>query len=529
MKKDVLNIAFIHMNVSYGDVEKNSRVLIDLNQKAATSGADLILNTEMATTGFSFDSRDEIGPLIMASQKQVLDSLSALARRYRTPICVGLPECDPATGIFYNSAFLLGPEGDPVCRRRKITAEPKWACPGEVRQEDTWDAPWGRVGLMICSETYYGLLARTMALKDVDLILVPSNWPAGNMDVRRLWQARALENGFYLAGANRAGRDRRMDCHTAYTCLFDPWGRTILADSRPDAHIFKAGLPLVKGRIPDQKRRSILQTRQPERYHYLYVDLRAADNMTDLYYDIPRPGELAVHCFSFPPPVDLNVDALVETIQSVGDDRPGLAVLPLIMDNPGNEKKVQILAELTGSAVAASLGQGDDAEKIIFHAAGQSRLFPAGSPDHEVASGGPFIVDYGPARVGLSTMNDFIHPELAVAMSKRGCDLAVVSGDGINPDHRSVLAVKSLEKLNVAAAGGRGAHIWTPPIGHNHWSETSDPDLCSAVIDTNSTRKKHFQDRIDFELLFNTVAPPSSGEVKQPISSGNRPRIRGLA
>lgn len=54
---DGLKVALVHASVDWGEKEKNLARLLDLNEEAAGAGARVILNTEMATTGYSFASR----------------------------------------------------------------------------------------------------------------------------------------------------------------------------------------------------------------------------------------------------------------------------------------------------------------------------------------------------------------------------------------------------------------------------------------------------------------------------------------
>ena len=88
------------------------------------------------------------------------------------------------------------------------------------------------MGILVCSYTYYGLFARSMALKGVDFLWVPANWPPVGIDALEVWNARVLENGFFLAACNRTGKDRVMDCRGAVSCVYAP----IYSAKRVDDH-----------------------------------------------------------------------------------------------------------------------------------------------------------------------------------------------------------------------------------------------------------------------------------------------------
>lgn len=174
-----LKMALVHWPVAHGQGEANRREILRLNRRAAQLGARVIVNTEMALSGYGYDSRQEIAPVLESADGQTIEELAALAREFGLYLALGMAERDSLTEAYHNSAVLLGPDGRIKARRRKVTAEAKWACPGTAIQNDCCDTPFGRVGLLICSETYFSLLPRTMALKGVDLLLVPANWPPG--------------------------------------------------------------------------------------------------------------------------------------------------------------------------------------------------------------------------------------------------------------------------------------------------------------------------------------------------------------
>ncbi len=92
---------------------------------------------------------------------------------------------------------------------------------------------------------------------------------------------------------------------------------------------------------------------------------------------------------------------------------------------------------------------------------------------------------------------------LAVAFAKLGCDLVVLSEDKLSKESRLLCEIKTIEGVAVAVCATNSGLIAMPPVGHYRWEErsTDGPGVCSYEIDIARTRKKRFQDRIDFELL----------------------------
>ena len=185
-----LKLALLHSAAAHKQTDANRAQLLALFRRACDAGAQLIAAPEMAVSGYSFNSRRDIAPYVETGDGPTLTALAQLTREYGVYACIGLAERDPRTSIFYNSAFALDPQGEVVCRYRKINAEHRWACPGNPLADNTFATPWGRVGLLICSDSYHSLMPRITALRGADLLLIPANWPPTGLDPREIWRAR---------------------------------------------------------------------------------------------------------------------------------------------------------------------------------------------------------------------------------------------------------------------------------------------------------------------------------------------------
>lgn len=494
-----LKIALVHFEVRYARPEENRARLLAENRTAAKNGAGIIVNPEMCLSGYGFESRAHIAPMVETADGPTVRALAEVAQEHRVYIAFGLAERDPRTDIYFNTALLIGPDGVVRARHRKITAESKWACPGDIRQEDTCDTPWGRIGMLVCSESYYSLPPRTMALRGVDLLLLPATWPAGNIDVRRLWRARAMENGYHLVGVNRCGRDRTMDCDHAYSCVFDPDGRAIIRETAAASQIFYADLPLAHGRLTGPAAGGGIAGRRPGLYHYLYASFRPTTDLTQ-YYGLPAPGLLAVELVGLaldePEAFERTAERLIQTESGL----PRLIVLPrMALEGMGQDRLID-LARRTRSAVLAARGSEPHRETVFLARPDEPAVLDL--TDRSPGGGGPWILDFGPARIGLCRAVDFRHPELAAAMSKRGCDLAAVTG-GREGGDTDLLSVKVLEKIAVAAVHPSDALWAEPPSGHDQWAvRRVEAGVLRTTLDTRTTRRKSFLERIDHGLLF---------------------------
>ncbi|SMC39488.1 Predicted amidohydrolase [Desulfocicer vacuolatum DSM 3385] len=512
-----LKIGLVHLDVRYKNPELNRKTLLQLNEKAAQKGHQLIVNTEMAIPGYSFQSLEDIAPHVETDSGPTMTGLQAIAQKYGVFICLGFAEKDAESGIYYNSALVLDPGGNIVCRYHKINAETRWACPGNGVQDNFFETPWGRIGVLICSDTYHGLMPRQTALKGADLIIAPANWPRGGLDPAELWRVRALENGVYMVGCNRGGRDRTMSCKNAPSCAFDPHGRTLLNRESSSSALMTVNIPLEKGRLARTKRFERLKQRHPERYRPIYLDMRhvtyGGGDYTS-YYDLAPPGLYEISCYT-----------QVATLQSILNivqkhqipEKSNLGVL-LFPELPHQKNVMALLPvikqQIQDSKKAVCLGFRDEAgasrqifmtpDGMVYHH-GNNWTKECISKANALPGGDCYrtIVDMGPIRAGICTPDELTHPEVAVAHAKLGCDVLFSCAGHIEPSWQIVAAAKTLERINIAVAGHNMGFICQPPESHDRWKENLNTasGVCRAMLDSNETRSKKFQDRLDFMTL----------------------------
>ncbi|MEO8970662.1 MAG: nitrilase-related carbon-nitrogen hydrolase [Ktedonobacteraceae bacterium] len=216
-------VAAIQYESTLGAREQNIGDLLRLVEEAAQHEARLIVLPEMATTGYCWESREEITPHIEPIPGPTTERFQQLAAHYGCYIAVSLPEVDPDTNIYYNSVALLGPEGI-VGTYRKIhsyISEPRWARDGDIGMP-VWETPLGRLTPLVCMDAEYFEAARIPALHGADVILFPTNW-LDDKSPSSCWMARAFENRVYFIAANRYGRERGIQ-FSGGSCVLNPDG-----------------------------------------------------------------------------------------------------------------------------------------------------------------------------------------------------------------------------------------------------------------------------------------------------------------
>lgn len=491
-----LRIALIHLNVKREQPDQNLAELLRLFNQAADQGAKIVAGPEMSLSGYSFESREEVAALAQTADGPAGSALAELARTRQIFIVAAWAERDPVTGIFYNSAFVFGPDGARLIQYRKVNAESRWACPGPAVQDNTFDTPWGRLGVLVCADSYHALMPRVTALKGADLIIVPANWPSSGLAPRSIWRMRARENGCYLAAVNRTGLDKNMDCRSGRSCLIGPGGELLLDRQSDDSALMLAELPLdEQGRLPGIQRQAIMDSRRPEAYYRALGNFSSINDLTG-FLKLPSPGLLDIHCLT-PGSGEDPLDCFEEHYEQFN---PGsLVLLPRHQYSDQALDRLQLLASAASLAVVAARKSDG---LVCFWKGPEARRWSL--PDESGFHEGFPRVDFGPARIMVAPLKDLLHPELALSAAKWGCDLAVCSEHSLAKDNLEMVALRPIEQIAVAACAKNGAAIGLIPQGHQsgRGARAIAGDRCSYVLDTNETRRKRFQDRIDFDALF---------------------------
>ncbi|MGQ9749990.1 carbon-nitrogen hydrolase family protein [Desulfosoma sp.] len=496
-----LKISLIHLDVHHGRPDVNRKTLLSLIQQSAAEGAQVIVAPELCTSGYAFNSRAAIAPFVETLDGPTVSAIRDLARSLRVYVCLGLALKNVPSGVFTNSAVAIDTHGEIVCRYDKINAESRWACPGNPRRDNTFHTPWGRVGILICSDTYYGLMPRVTALRHADLLLVPANWPPSGLDPRQLWRARAMENGLYLAACNRTGMDRSMDLREATSCVYDPMGSCLLEGRQATSRIFYVEVPLnSQGRLDPSIRQRKLFERRPEQYHDCYLNLRPIRNLTE-FLSLPQPGMLQLCCV-VPSPAEDPAEALLRRLEKASVKDPHLY---LLASSPLSDRAWDLMhrgVESKKTAVLVCSAKGTS--QLVFRF--KSGRGPTVTRQIDTRSHfDPEIsrMDFNTARLHMVPFAALLHPETAVASAKQGCDLMVAYHETFTPEDRLMAAVRTLEGVAVTLCTPKGAGIWTPPEGHQRWGEAlaESGEMCHLRLDTQRIRARNFQDSIDFEVL----------------------------
>jgi|GEM_PF-4580688 len=484
-KTEYIRTAVIHPKVEHSEFGKNCNEILKLNKEACSHGAKIIVNTEMGLSGYSFQSIEELENLTINENSDIFRKFSALSAKHENYICLGAAYRDKSSNIIYNSAIVFGPEGTAVLKYNKVIGEFRWACCGDADQENTFETPWGKVGVLICADSYFSLLARATVLRGARMLLVPTNWPNMGMDPAEVWRARAVENGVYLLAANRAGDDRTMNFDNAASAIIDNNGRFLVNDMSEVSMIKYSDVEISDGMIVNTP--SAIEGRTPSKYSNIYLNLKGVASLKD-HFELPESGNVSAYACSFVP-VEDDIEELSLSIGDCNANR--IVVLPESSYDMGRMKK---LSEETSCGLVLRNNSEGNVKWHVFDSGKELEIDPE-KPELICSS----------AKVALVDSHELYHPERFYHFAKSGCDMAILCG-AEKIDNMDILSgIRATENLAVAVAFNDYASVASPPSAHSRWQqdESEGRGYAMDVFDTEQLRKKRLYHDFDYELLLN--------------------------
>lgn len=445
-------VAALQFNPVMFEHQANIDRLEALTIEAARGGAKLIVQTEMATTGYCWQNREEIAPFVEPIPGPTTDRFMRIAAEYECWIVVGLAETQPETGVYYNSLALVGPSGvEGVYRKtHSYIAEPAWAKDGDLGLP-VFDTPLGRIGMLICMDIVYFETARLEALRGADVICLPVNW-AGEANPAGSWIARAIENGISVIVANRSDEERGTT-FCGQSCVIGPDGIA--------QNILSSGEGIVYGEIetPAPGRNALLAGRRPDLYGsltrnaYLWHPERFHGRYGIAPLPTGKPSMIAAGQFvPVPGDVEGNLAAITELAhQAAGAELlvvPELALTGIPTDRDELEplaswcategvaglKAIAANGGLTIVAGVIERGENDRFYNSAIVVDGNGILATArkahlGDDDRRWAAPGDrsfAFVDLPQGRLGVLIGNDLAYPESARVLAIEGADVIAV-------------------------------------------------------------------------------------------------------
>lgn len=227
-----MRLSAIQYRPPHGQPAQAREELCALTVQALDQGAQLVVLPEMATTGYVFDSADEIRPHSEPAEGPTLAALGPLASAARATVVVGFAE-QAADGRLYNSALVVGPDGALQAVYRKVLLfdlDYSWAEPGHERL--CLPSPVGRLAPAICMDLNDDGLIRWLWAERPQVVAFCTNWLEEGLDVQSYWRLRLRGWRGWFVAANRWGEERGVR-FCGRSAILAPDGRAV-AKAPPD-------------------------------------------------------------------------------------------------------------------------------------------------------------------------------------------------------------------------------------------------------------------------------------------------------
>jgi len=221
-----MRVAVVQRPPVFLDRDATLAVAVASVSEAARDGAQLIVFPEAFVPGYpawmwrlrpgtDMGLTEAIHASLRANSVSLAgDDLAPLrqaALEHRVTVVCGIHERDTEFGrsTLYNTAVLIGPDGSILNRHRKLMpTNPErmvWGC-GDASGLRVVDTPCGRVGTLICWESYMPLARYALYAQGIDIYVTPT-YDSGDRAVATM-QHIAREGGCWVVSCGCAFRAR---------------------------------------------------------------------------------------------------------------------------------------------------------------------------------------------------------------------------------------------------------------------------------------------------------------------------------
>ncbi|PJF29161.1 MAG: carbon-nitrogen hydrolase family protein [Phototrophicales bacterium] len=271
-----ISIAVVQMSPKLNEQSENLLKMSEMIGKIASQEkVDLIVFPELITSGNELGLR--FTELAQRVPGPTVNLIAQRANDYGVYVAFGMVTKERVESVLYNSAILIGPDGELVDVYNKVhlRGEERMAFREGIRLSVN-DTEVGTIGMMLGYDLAFPEITRSLVLDGAEIILVMANWEVNYMDEWKTYlRARAYENAVYVVGANRVGEDITLN-FGGESMVVGPRGQIFASmadETDPETGAPKEGYIVAKIDL-DQVRKNreefqFIQNRQPAIYRPL--------------------------------------------------------------------------------------------------------------------------------------------------------------------------------------------------------------------------------------------------------------------
>lgn len=449
--------------------------------EAATHGPDLIVTPEASYPAYFLHSREAYEAAGVYDDASIEDAITERAQRYGATIVAGLVQ-RRADGGLSNASVLCAPDGQVLGRYGKSFLwhfDQRWFTPGDAFP--AYDLPSHqagvyRAGTYICADARLSEIPRTLAVAGARVLAVSTAWVSSGRhgdtlstpQVEYLTPARAIENGTWIAAADKVGVEANSIVYAGRSGVVAPDGRWVVQAPPDRPGIAVCTIDLDEAHGPPIERRPAL-----------YADAAIAGAASEAAALARAPVVMEgaarrVAAIAFDPTpsaVDL-LEAVRQLVRALAAQQVALAVLPdLAGQHPravAQDELVPLLMALaaeTGVTLAVGLGEREGSRLYkTAHVIGTAGVIAAHRQTHLTArerdagfTAGdeptPVIAIPG-MRIGLLAGVEGLVPEVARGAKLRGAEVLLWPAGEIGAPLRLLARARANEQRAYVIAAG---------------------------------------------------------------------------
>jgi predicted amidohydrolase len=203
-----ITIAAVQMKPTLGEIEDNLVKMSDFVSKIASQQkVDIILFPELVTSGYEMGVKfTDVAQIVPGP---TVNLMAQRAQEFGVYIGFGMVSKEKVESIIYNTAVLVGPDGELVGEYQKthLKGEERMAF-REGFKLPVFETEIGTLGMILGWDLAFPEVSRAMALEGAYLLCVLASWEKDEIEEWRTYvRARAYENACFVAAANRVGED----------------------------------------------------------------------------------------------------------------------------------------------------------------------------------------------------------------------------------------------------------------------------------------------------------------------------------
>ena len=479
-----LRLALLQLRAfGLADHEAAWEELLHRLDEAAEGEPDLVVLPEASYPAYYLHSRETYEAAGVLPDEEVERAIAERAARHGFAIAAGLVIGERNGGLL-NAAVLFARDGRVVARQPKRFLwhfDRRWFTPGSSGAPIDLDA--ARLGLFLCADGRVPEITRGLALGGAELLVDCTAWVSSGRDraalsnpqVDYMLAARAIENGVWIAAADKVGTEAGTIVYAGRSGVVDPQGRWRVQAPSSEPGIVHATIDLAEAAGPRVAPRGELY--DASTVHGAH-SRAASDARTMLRQDgaIVRVAAAAIEISPSAVTLVEQLRALLSTLAAQGAELvvlPDLAgadphalnegeLLPLLRSLTADSGLMLAvgLAERNGAASHKRLSLLDRGQLLVSYR--QAHLDAAErAAGFSPGDAAPPMIETRLGRLGLLLGHDALPPEPARGLKLQGAELLVWCArplrEAATEAVRALARTRASEnRLYLAAAAGAG-------------------------------------------------------------------------